>query len=219
MAGYRLSPKAAKARRRPWQRRRLYFGVPYRVSATAADTIAITSTASVVVALTRTAADSISLTSVAGTGQVLNRSAADTITIASTASASVGQGQTAQGPSLWLFKAQSGAPQNLIRAAADSLVITTAASGSFSGVTSYSRSASSVITIFSSAGASILGAFPTGAVVLSQAFTRSNTNVTYTLKTPMTVSDQVLTTTTVSSAQGNVTAAAPATRATSTVAG
>jgi hypothetical protein len=128
MAGYRLAPKAAKARRNPRQRRRLAFTVS-------------------VGNYTRTADDTLTITDVAAvTALSTSLTASDTITITDTASHSgLGSGSTAQGGLVWLF-APSGST-TILRAATDSVTITDTASGSVSTASSYSRSATDTVTL------------------------------------------------------------------------
>jgi hypothetical protein len=132
MAGYRLAPKAAKARRNPRQRRRLAFGVGLlNASETATDTLTITDVAAV-------------------TALATSLTASDGITITDSASASGGVGTTAQGGMVWLFA--PGAADTLIRAASDSVSISDSAAGSVSSAASYSRTVTDSFTVTDVAG-------------------------------------------------------------------
>lgn len=137
MAGYRLAPRAAQARRNPWQRRRRAFSAPPGVfTGTASDTVTVTDTA-VISALSTSA------------------TAADTVTITDTASAGgLGSSNTAQGGLVWLF-GQSGGATTILRSAADTVTVTDTAAGSLSSVGSYSRTAADTVTITSDASGSV----------------------------------------------------------------
>jgi hypothetical protein len=138
VAGFRLAPKAARARRRPWQRRRVVFGAGLlNANVTASDTVTITDVA-------------------VGGLAIQARTASDTVTVTDAAAHSgLGSSNTAQGGLVWLFAQGGSSPVTISRAAADTVTVTDTASGSLASVGSYSRSASDTVTITSSASSSL----------------------------------------------------------------
>lgn len=142
MAGYRLSPRAARARRRPLQRpRRVVFGVGLLNAArTAADTVTVTDAASVTLAIwTRTAADTVTVTDSASTG-------------------GTGSANTAQGGLAFLFAQGGSSPVTLTRTATDTITVTDAATRSLTSVSSYSRSAADTVRITDAVAARFIAA-------------------------------------------------------------